>query len=130
MSEYNLNFPKYFPIECPPEDATKEELTVYRYCENVDKVLPSDFITYYQGNPDKYKNNILAYGLSIMLDKEECLKGFKLPAIKKKFKGFSKGITYNSMGVVKRTPNRNSESHCTWWIYEGVCPEKHFKIEN
>lgn len=130
MSKDKLSFPEYFPPGCPPEDATREELTVYRYCENTDKVLASDFISYYQDDPDKYKKKILAYGLSIMLSSEECSKGLKLPAIKRKFKSFAKGNTYNSLGVVKRTPNKNSESHCTWWLYEGVCPEKYFKIES
>lgn len=130
MTEVSLKFPEYFPPECPPSDAYKEELEVYRYCEKADVILPSDFISYYQMNPNKYKNVTIAYGLSVMLDKEDCLKGLKLPAIRKKFKNFAKGTTYINTGVIKRTPNKKSKSHCTWWIYEGVHPETYFILEN
>lgn len=130
MANDELKFPGYFPPGCPPNDASNEELEVYRYCVNSDRVLADDFISYYQGNPNKYKNIIIAYGLSVLLSREECEKGLKFPSIKKKFSGFAKGVTYKDRGVIKRTPNNVSKSHCTWWIYEGIQPENDFVIQS
>lgn len=129
MNDKGLKFPSYFPEGCPPDDASNEEIEVYRYCISNNEVTSDDFISYYQGNPSKYKNEILAYGLSVLLDYDECVKGLKTPALRKKFKGVAKGFTYKDMGVIKRTPNSRSKSHCTWWLYEGVKPESSFKIQ-
>lgn len=130
MANARLEFPKYFPPGCPPNDSSNEELEVYRYCINSDIVLADDFISYYQSNPNKYKNVIIAYGLSVLLNREECEKGLKLPGIKKKFKGFSKGATYKDKGMIKRTPTNSIKSHCTWWIYESAQPENYFVIQS
>lgn len=121
-------FPDYFPDGCPPKDATSEEIEVYRTCENSNQVTSDDFISYYNIDPEKYKNVINAYGLSVMLKKEDCVKLMKMPGMKKKFKSIAKGKTYSSMGVVKRTPNKNYKSHCTWWLCEGSKPEEVFEI--
>ncbi|OLN25952.1 hypothetical protein [Desulfosporosinus metallidurans] len=127
MGEKKLSFPAYFPKDCPPANAKPEELCVYRYCEG-QSVTENDFLSYYQIDPIKFKDNILAYGLSVLLDKQACVKGMKLPAIKKKFKSFATGITYIESGKIKRTPTNKIQSHCTWWLYEGAKPETYFVI--
>ena len=127
MAENALSFPAYFPENCPPDDAKAEELCVYRYCIG-DTVIPEDFLSYYQMNPKKYKNKILAYGLSVLLNKQDCIKGLKLPAIKKRYKSFASGMTFINTGWIKRTPNANNPSHCTWWLYEGIDPSTYFVI--
>lgn len=127
MSEKVLSFPAYFPENCPPDDAKAEELCVYRYCVG-NTVSVNDFISYYQTDPERYKDNINAYGLSVLSKKEDCIKGLKLPAIKKRFKSYASGITYINTGVIKKTPNNNNPSHCTWWLYDGVDPSTYFAI--
>ena len=126
MTEEQLCFPAYFPEGCPPDDAKAEELCVYRYCMT-ESVIANDFLSYYQIDSEKYKGNIIAYGLSVFCNKQECIKGMKLPAIKRKgFKSFASGITYINMGVIKQT--FNNPSHITWWLYEDVKPETYFSI--
>lgn len=127
MEEKALCFPACFPDNCPPNDAKAEELCVYRYCMT-ENISANDFLSYCQINPDKYKDNIQAYGLSVLYDKQECIKGLKLPAIKRRFKSFACGITYINTGVIKRTPNNNNLSHCTWWLYDGIEPHTYFVV--
>lgn len=127
MDEKPLCFPSYFPDGCPPNDVRTEELYVYRYCMT-ENITADDFLSYYQLNPEKYKDNIQAYGLSVLCDKQDCIKGLKLPGIKRRFKSFACGITYKNTGVIKKTPNKVSLSHCTWWLYDGVKPHIYFVV--
>ena len=127
MVDKQLSFPAYFPKNCPPEGAIEEELCVYRYCMGA-TVIEDDFLSYYQIDPEKYKDTILAYGLSVLLNEQDCIKGLKLPGIKRKFKSFASGVTFINTGKIKRTPNRSSPSHCTWFLYEGIKPDTYFTI--
>lgn len=128
MNNSQYEFPDYFPEGCPPDDAIQEEIDVYRICKNKDKVTSDDFISYYNINPVRFKDNIQAYGLSVIQKEEDCKNLMKLPNMKKKFKAIAKGKTYKSMGVVKKTPNRSCKSHCTWWLYKDAKPEELFEI--
>lgn len=121
-------YPDYFPEGCPPSDAVNDEIEVFRTCINEDKVTSDDFKSYYEMDNERWKNNINAYGLSVMLKQEDCVKLMKLPGMRKKFKSIAKGKTYNSMGVIKQTPSKTYKSHYTWWLYEDAEPEKVFKI--
>lgn len=123
-----LVFPAYFPPNCPPDDATNQELHVYRFCIQKDVVTEEDFLSYYQLDPVKWEGYINAYGLSVLLSEKECEKGIRLPAIRKKFKSYASGITYINKGVIKRTPTKQYFSHCTWWLYDGVKPHTYFVI--
>lgn len=128
MNKWGLDFPGYFPEDCPPGDAKNDEVTVFRLCRNHDVVTSEDFITYYEINPEKWKNEILAYGLSVLSNQEESEKMLKLPANRKRFKSIAVGTIYPIMGVVKNTPTKSNRYHCTWWICENVKPEINFDI--
>ena len=127
MTENTLCFPSYFPEGCPPEDAELRELKVYRFCVD-NEISKDDFRSYYEINPIKYSGNPLAYGLSVYTDEDDCKQAFKTPGIKKKFKNYAQGQTYQDLGKIKHTPGRSGQSHHTWWIYEGKEPYKFFKI--
>ncbi|WP_321834345.1 hypothetical protein [Clostridium butyricum] len=127
MNRWNLVFPEFFPDNCPPEDAINNRNTFYRLCKNNERVTSEDFISYYENNPERWKSNILAYGLSVLSNKEESFKLLKLPANKKKFKGVAEGVIESDMGVTKKTP-RNNKYHCTWWMCKNVVPENSFVI--
>lgn len=120
-----MTFPIYFPEGCPPGDATHEELCVYRYCIE-QTVTENDFLSYYQLDPVKWNGKIRAYGLSVQLCKEDCIKGLQLPAIRKRFKSYASGMTYANTGVIKQTGK--NPFHYTWWLYNNAKPHTYFVI--
>lgn len=132
--ENKRKFPNYFPENCPPEDAEDKEIKVYRLCKCSEKIDKQDFVTYYENNREKYRNNILAYGLSVNGTKEGSVKllnelSRKSPKVKKKgYKAIAKGITYKSTGKHKSTPNNNQKDHITYWLYENVEPHTYFEL--
>lgn len=127
MDDNTLKFPEYFPDNCPPSDARQEELCVYRYCAD-SRVVVGDFLSYYQLDPVKYHGIVNAYGLSVIANEQDCIKGLKLPAIRKKYKHYARGITYIRTGVIKSTHSPILSSHYTWWLYEGVQPHTFFEM--
>lgn len=64
MDNNALKFPAYFPAKCPPEEATDEECVLFRLCKNL-TLTEQDFVSFYLINPQKHKDNINAYGLSV-----------------------------------------------------------------
>ena len=121
-------YPSYFPIGCPPEDASVEELEIYRFCLN-DKPGDGDFVSYYLENPSKFAGNILAYGLSVLLSKEACLKAYRKYPYMRKYKSVAKGVTNKERGSWKKTPGRVSPGHVTWWVCQDVKPSLFFECE-
>ena len=69
-------FPPYFPKGCPPEDATDEEKMLFRMCKG-SVPTKEDFLTFFQINPEKYKENIQAYGLSVFSSEDDCQRARK-----------------------------------------------------
>lgn len=129
MDEVKLTFPIYFPSGCPPEDATIDEVKVYRLCRNEHNITEDDFKSYYICDPVKYENCINAYGLSVLIDIPSVKAILNKNAfMKRKYDGCSCGITYKYTGKIKNTPAESVEGHYTWWICENVYPDKYFKI--
>lgn len=121
----NRKFPDYFPEGCPPDDAKEMETHAYRFCENPIYEHDENWKTFYDRNPEKYKNMIQAYGLSFFLDKRNTEKFMKT----KSFKNITivEGLITSDTGVVKDT-SKNNNAHHTWWLYENVKPHLYFKI--
>lgn len=127
----NLKYPDYFPSDCPPEDCEIKKVNVYRLCRSKSIVDENDFISYYEKNPDKYKSQILAYGISVFSCIEGCRNALsKWPALRKQYKGYSCGQTFICTGAIMETSNKGNAFHCTWWLYDGVKPHRFFKICN
>ncbi len=120
-------FPDWFPENCPPADAFCEKLKVYRLAFNK-KLKKKDFLPNVKLYPKnkRYKNNILAYGISVFEDIQD-MKDMKrkIPGLKK-MKYNIVGYTIEEYGLIKHTPNNNS--HITWWLYEDMYPINHFKL--
>lgn len=113
-------YPSYFPIGYPSEDTSLEEFEIYRFCLN-DKPGDGDFVSYYLANPSKFAGNILAYGLSVFLSKEACLKAYRKYPYMRKYKSVAKGVTNKDSGSWKKTPGRVTPEHVTWMVGMSGC---------
>ena len=123
-----LHFPNYFPPNCPPEDATDEERILFRLCVN-STLSKEDFVSFYQKNPSKYKNEINAYGLSAFSSEQACWAARdKSPNLRAKYSRVAFGKNTPERGKTLDTPSRTSPQHITWWVYEGVEPHTFFEV--
>ena len=121
-------FPAYFPEGCPPENATVEEIVLFRLCKT-DVPCADDFVTFYQINPERYGGMIQAYGLSMYPSAEDCDSARrKSPRLRATHKGIACGQIDADKGRILRTPSKANPAHITWWIYEGREPHTFFKV--
>ena len=121
-------FPAYFPEGCPPENATVEEIVLFRLCKT-DVPCADDFVTFYQINPERYGGMIQAYGLSMYPSAEDCDSARrKSPRLRATHKGIACGQIDADKGRILRTPSKANPAHITWWIYEGIEPHTFFKV--
>ena len=122
-------YPEYFPRNCPPDDANTDEKELFRFCnEKTPKV--SDFISYFQVKSEEYKENINAYGLSVLQSRDDCLRAFRKYPYLRKYKSIARGFTNFTRGSWKITPSRRSPNHVTWWVCEGVVPSDFFEFDS
>lgn len=130
MDNLGYCFPDYFPEGCPPAEATSENIVLYRLCKGL---LPAegDFLSFFEKNPDKYKGNVLAYGLSVFPNAEDCQKAKdKSPRLRKECSGIAFGQVTEDKGKILRTPNKSNPTHITWWMYKDVKPLSFFEEYN
>ena len=121
-----LSFPKFFPDNCPPPEATDSEIVLYRLCEG-STPTESDFVSFYELHPERYKNMINAYGLSVFSAYADCITAIrKSPKLKSKYRYVSRGLNTPQRGKTLLTPSKTNPNHITWWVYEGVKPHTFF----
>lgn len=119
-------YPDYFPNNCPPQNAVAHKKTLFRFCKNAEPV-ESDFESYYLKKPEKYKDKINAYGLSVLGSKEDCSSAVrKSPYLRVEYISF--GDTDENIGCYLNTPNKKNPGHITWWVCEGIKPHTFFKV--
>ena len=119
-----LHFPKYFPKDCPPNDARFEELTLFRLCATNPPTM-NDFLSYFQIDPEKYKGNINAYGLSTFKAIEDCRKALCIsPNLRRNCSYVASVVSHKKVGAIKHTPNKTCYSHHTWWLFEGALAQE------
>ena len=129
MTEQQKKFPDYFPEGCPPASAKDSEITLYRLCKDM-VPCKADFVSFYLINPEKYRNCINAYGLSVFPSIEDCnIARSKAPRLRKKPYS-AKGENNEDRGKYVFTPSNANPNHITWWVYEGVEPHTFFEICN
>lgn len=128
MDSTELKFPEYFPANCPPDAALGEECVLFRLCKGL-VLTEKDFISFYLINPEKHKDNINAYGLSVFKSVDDCKHALaKSPALRKKYKYIASGANNSTRGKILHTPSGPNPRHYTWWLYEGVNPHTFFQI--
>ena len=120
-------YPEYFPQGCPPADAERGEKELYRSCEGI-TTEKSDFVSYYIKDPQKNKNDVRFYGLSVFGSIDDCMSAYrKSQRIFGKYRSISKVGTNIERGSYKKTPTKMHPAHITWWVCEGVQPETFFE---
>lgn len=127
MGAISVKFPDYFPEGCPPPEAVGEERVLFRLCYGP-VPTENDFVSHYQRNPEKFRENILAYGLSVFSTEDDCRTACKKsPLLRKKYHFCSYGMNTPERGKILLTPAKLSPAHITWWIYEGIEPHTFFE---
>ncbi len=130
MDGVALKFPTYFPENCPPAEATDEECVLFRLCKGP-TLTEKDFTSFYLINPQKHKDNVNAYGLSVFKSIDDCKHAkSKSPNLRKKYKCVASGSNNSYRGKILHTPSGTNPDHYTWWLYDGVQPHTFFEVYN
>ncbi|MFN6538311.1 MAG: hypothetical protein RM021_018450 [Nostoc sp. EkiNYC01] len=127
-----MNYPEYFPDNCPPKEATVPSGEFYRFI-NSSHTSPqeNDFLPWLREYPDRkyFVTKCQACGTSIFpsLDAVNNMLA-QVPALRKK--KIARGVLNSDLGKIQNTPSQNEKSHHTWWIPEASEPWKLFQMIN
>lgn len=118
-----IEWPDFFPKECPPKTASPTNGNVFRLL-NSSSPKEKDFKSYFElGKAEKACKSC---GLSVYTDFGDILKKVKrIPAFRKK--KIASGLLTPDMGSMKHTPFQN-DSHHTWWLSRGAQPWLIFQV--
>ena len=127
-----MQWPEYFPENCPPTTATSPNGKFYRFiAKDHDEPQSKDFVSWRELNLEKpCPDNIpecQACGLSVYSDLEEIRRMKKVIPKLRKMK-IAGGSLTESSGKIKNTPSRNSQNHNTWWVPQNENPWQYFFI--
>jgi len=123
----NIEWPDYFPAQCPPAEARAENKKVYRFVHN-NPPSRDDFKSLYGLNPDKEWGDIFcrACGVSVWDSYEvACKKKEKTKLFRNS--QIAEGNILENSGLILETFKKN---HFTWWITPGVIPEVLFNVSD
>lgn len=105
-----------------PQNASEENLDVYRLTIYPDLVCQDDFLSKYEldkrngKDTSRLADEDIYYGLSTLEDFEEAARLLaKVKAKERNLKGIARGMTAN--GQTRKTPSSILQSHVTWWPY-------------
>lgn len=121
-------YPSYFLQGCPPEDASTEVLQIYRMCIGAHPASV-DFVSFYQSNSEKFKDNPNAYGLSVLKSRKACQSAYRKIPRMRRYASVAVGTTNEERGCWKNTPSKRLPEHLTWWVCEGVNPLDFFETD-
>ena len=122
-----MDWPDYFPKNCPPQNARRDNFKVYRLVDN-DPPCQNDFIPKKLLYPHiNYTREILCLACGISVDKT--LDGIK--RTRKRFrvlrnKKIAVGIIKPNDGFILET---GGGTHVTWWV-QTKTPHVSFKVVN
>lgn len=129
MGENFVQWPDYFPADCPSQDARPATGEVYRL---VKKNPPEseDFIPLREKKPTAGfgEKECQACGLSVLRDVEDALQ------MRKRARGMAKRLVAKGrlspcFGKIKHTPSsRDGSSHHRWWVPTEVQPWRVFRV--
>lgn len=134
-----MNWPTFFPENCPPNDAKPSIGIFYRVI--IDRkgrtIKLKHFISQRQSQPNRtWPPDICECnlcGVSILKELEDSVKLAKIlldtiPAFRQSVGLIASGELNPSMGKLKHTPDvvNNLESHHDWWLPDGCDPSTLF----
>ena len=124
-----MQWPDYFPDDCPPQDAQPATGDVYRLVKQ-NPPESKDFIPLREKktSEDFGERECQACGLSVLGNAEDALR------MRKRARGMekrliAKGTLNPFLGKIKHTPSsRYGRSHRTWWVPTEVEPWSVFRV--
>lgn len=122
-----MEWPAFYPPDCPPKDANEFSGSFFRFVEN-DPPNGSDFLPMIIQNPNKkYTPLCKACGISLFKNETDLnILMRRIPAYRNK--KIAHGTLNQNCGRGKHTPNQFYQSHYTWWIPDGLTICEHFVI--
>ena len=126
-----LEWPDYYPENCPPAEAKPTSGTVYRLVVH-DPAQEEDFKTSFEENPRRFNNkpDIKNCGLSVQTDIQDSEQLKKAMKMVPRFKNsqIAEGELNPTLGLIQHTPSSEYKSHHSWWVPIGAEPWVVFKI--
>ncbi len=128
-----LQWPDYYPENCPPEAAKSASGTVYRLVQS-DPPQSEDFIPLYIDKPENFERKPISEvcqgcGVSVCKDKQD-IERLQSSSGKMRKRHIAEGELNPTLGVIKHTPSRKYKSHHTWWVPIGIKPWVVFHVVN
>ena len=121
-----LQWPNFYPENCPPEEAQPASGIVYRLVRH-DPPQVDDFLSSWEEFPGRFpKPNIRICGASIYTNPKD-IERLKNRIRHLKNRKTAKGELNPTLGVIQHTPSIE-KSHHTWWIPIGAEPWLVFKV--
>lgn len=123
-----MNWPDYFPPNCPPVDTQETNRRVYRFVRT-DIPTSVDFKSYKELFPTRNfeEEECKACGLSVYTNLDDAKSAQRnIPGMAKRLLAQC-DLTIQD-GRIKATPAFNGESHHTWWKPPRLAIENRFSI--
>ena len=128
-----MQWPDYYPENCPPEAAEPASGTFYRLVRR-DPVQLEDFIPLYIDRPENFENIPIdevcqGCGVSVCKNKQD-IERLQNSSGKMRKRQIAEGELNPTLGAIKHTPSRKYKSHHTWWVPIEVKPWLVFNVVN
>lgn len=114
-----MEWPHFYPVNCPPAEAQPASGKVYRLVQN-DPAQPEDFRTFFEENSRWFTNKptttvCKGCGVSVYTELQD-IKRLK-DRYKRKFGKYkiAEGELDAKFGMIQNTPSKEV-SHHTWWV--------------
>ena len=122
-------WPKSFPTNCPPTDASVPTLHVYLLVHS--PIEQSDFVTLKMRQPEQAFPTVelecQAHGLSVF-EQVEHVRRVRNRVRRLRGRAIAAGHLRADTGVIKPTSSQFGDSHRTWWIPLHIQPWTLFEI--
>lgn len=126
-----MEWPDFYPANCPPVEAEPASGTVYRLVQN-NPPRAKDFRTPFEENPGRFNNKptIKNCGLSVHTDMQDSERLHEVTKMIPRFKNsqIAEGELNPTLGLIQHTPSSKYKSHHSWWVPIGTEPWVVFKI--
>ena len=121
-----LQWPDYYPENCPPEEAEPASGTVYRLVRH-NPPQAEDFLSTWEEFPGRFPEpTIKNSGVSVYADPQD-IERLKKRIRQLKGRKTAEGELNSMHGLIQSTEGKE-KSHHTWWIPIGAEPWLVFKV--
>jgi len=122
-----MNWPSFFPPQCPPSEARDASAEVFRLVSS-NPPSANDFESWAQRHPKKWMGNCKASGLSVFTVKSDALRLVRrVPGMSAPGGLIASAKLSPEAGKLMPTP-RDGNSHHTWWAPAGFDHTEAFEV--